>query len=81
MLQKEENSFEILGTNADEEALDPYEAFAKYYDVWYQDFQDDGNFTSTGSADRRTGAGMHERHGKSAHTLCPGWLRDSRCGP
>jgi len=44
MLQKEENSFEILGTNADEEALDPYEAFAKYYDVWYQDFQDDVEF-------------------------------------
>jgi len=39
-----ESSFAASDTSAEKEVLDPYEASAKYYDIWHEDFRDDVEF-------------------------------------
>lgn len=39
-----ESSSDALDTSADRDMLDPYEASARYYDLWHEDFHDDVEF-------------------------------------
>jgi SAM-dependent methyltransferase len=42
--QKGESSFGASDTSAEMESLDLYEASAKYYDIWHEDYHDDVRF-------------------------------------
>ncbi len=42
--KKGKSSSDASDISADREMLDPYEASARYYDLWHEDFNDDVEF-------------------------------------